>query len=174
MPNAPQQLARRGRDLAFKVATKGYRVARWGAEHALERAFGDGAAEQRERRPGDPPPSPRTFRAPAPPTAAEAVQAEREWRPPDTGGVPPDPTLERVTEEAELVGESSDIGAEGGAGPEVTVAPPWPGYDRMRARDIVDRLAGSDADLAAAVRLYEASTKGRKTVLDASLRAGRV
>jgi hypothetical protein len=44
----------------------------------------------------------------------------------------------------------------------------------MRARDIVDRLAGADADLAAAVRLYEASTKGRKTVLDASLRAGRV
>lgn len=184
MPNSAQQLARRGRSLAKKAAGTGLSFARAGAERVIERAFGEGAAKHRDRQPGHaaPPQQPRAPASPAAggspsPTAAEAVQAEqaaaRAWRPADTAASPPDASLEHVTEEATLAGESADAGAEEGAGPEVAVAPPWPGYHRMRARDVVDRLGGADADLAAAVRLYEASTKNRKTVLQAAARVTR-
>ncbi|MEX2196818.1 MAG: hypothetical protein WD844_16190 [Thermoleophilaceae bacterium] len=177
MANTAQQLARRGRSLAMKAAAKGVRVARSGAGQVLERAFGDGDAKQQDRRPADPARSPRSFGGPAAPSAAQAVEAERAeapaWRPADTDPSPPDPLLENVAEEATLAGESSDVGAEYGAGPEVAVSQPWAGYDQMRARDIVDRLGGADPDLAAAVRLYEASTKNRTTVLKAAGRPGR-
>lgn len=110
-----------------------------------------------------------------PPTAAEAVAAELAeepaWRAADTAPAPP--AEEEVDEGTALAGESSDPGAEEGAGAEVRVEPPWPGYDRLRARDIVDRLTAADPELASAVRLYEARTKARKTVLEAAARAER-
>lgn len=184
MPNPAQQLARQGRKLAKKAATTGFHVARAGAERALDKAFGDGDAERRgpqresaaEQQPTPSPAPPRTP-APEPPTASEAVEAERAearaWRPADTEPSPPDPLLEHVEEEVTLAAESADPGAEEGAGPEVAVSEPWAGYDRMRARDVVERVSAADPDTAAAVRLYEAGNKRRKTVLDAAARAGR-
>jgi hypothetical protein len=75
-----------------------------------------------------------------------------------------------VSEEPELVAEAAEAGAEDGAGAEVVVEEPWPGYDEMNAADIKDRLVAAGAESAAAVRLYEASHKGRAAVLEATAR----
>jgi hypothetical protein len=75
-----------------------------------------------------------------------------------------------VSEEPELVAETAEQGAEEGAGAEVRVAEPWPGYSRMTAADIKGRLRSEPAEVAAAVSLYEASGKGRSSVLEAAAR----
>jgi hypothetical protein len=75
-----------------------------------------------------------------------------------------------VSEEPELVAEAAETGAEEGAGAEVAVDEPWPGYDEMTASDIEDRLVTEGAEAAAAVSLYEASHKGRAAVLEAASR----
>lgn len=59
-------------------------------------------------------------------------------------------------------GPGDDVGAE------LHVDPPWDGYDRMRAADIVDRLRVADEATRAVVRLYEAQGKGRSSVLAAT------
>jgi hypothetical protein len=104
-----------------------------------------------------PPPAPE----PAPP-AEPAV--ERVAEPPPAA----EPT--HVSEEPELVAEAAETGAEDGAGAEVAVDEPWPGYDEMNAADIEDRLVGEGPETAAAVRLYEASRKGRASILEAASR----
>jgi hypothetical protein len=76
-----------------------------------------------------------------------------------------------VSEEPELVAESAERGAEEGAGAEVAIDEPWPGYDEMQAADIQDRLVTETAETAAAVSLYEASRKGRADVLEAASRS---
>lgn len=80
----------------------------------------------------------------------------------------PPPAEEHVGEEATLVAEFADRGAEGGAGPNIEIAEPWDGYAKLRARDITDRLVTSDVATAAAVELYERSHKGRKLVIEAA------
>jgi hypothetical protein len=85
----------------------------------------------------------------------------------------PEPEPAHVSEEPELVAEVAEEGAEDGAGAEVTVDEPWPGYDRMNAADITDRLVAEDTEVAAAVSLYEASRKGRASVLEAASRSLR-
>jgi hypothetical protein len=97
--------------------------------------------------------------APAQPAAAEAAPVE-----------PVEPEPAHVSEEPELVAEVAEEGAEDGAGPEIEIDEPWPGYDRMNASDIKDRLVAEGAEAAAAVRLYEASRKGRASVLEAASR----
>jgi hypothetical protein len=47
---------------------------------------------------------------------------------------------------------------------------PWPGYDEMTAPDIEDRLVTEGPETAAAVSLYEASRKGRASILEAASR----
>jgi hypothetical protein len=75
-----------------------------------------------------------------------------------------------VGEESELVAEAAETGAEDGAGAEVGVDEPWPGYDEMTAADIEDRLLTEGPEAAAAVSLYEASRKGRASILEAASR----
>ena len=114
-----------------------------------------------ERPPAEPTP-PETApaaRPPAEPTPAEAAPA---------AAAPPEPA--HVSEEPELVADVAEEGAEEGAGAEVHVDAPWPGYDDMNAADIEDRLVAEGAEAAAAVRLYEASRKGRASVLEAASR----
>jgi len=67
----------------------------------------------------------------------------------------------------------AEEGAEEGAGAEVNIDEPWPGYDRMNAADITDRLSIEGLEVAATVRLYEASRKGRASVLEAASRSLR-
>jgi len=112
-----------------------------------------------------PPPPPRgNGRAPdladvAPPDAPPAVPEE----------LIPD----HVDEEVVLVAEVAEEGAEDGAGPELRIAEPWDGYDRMAAVEICDRLTAATAELAAAVELYESARRSRRSVLDAAERALR-
>jgi hypothetical protein len=80
---------------------------------------------------------------------------------------------EHVSEEAELVEESADPGAEDGAGAQIRIGEPWPGYRTMKAAEIVARIeSGSPAELAA-VELFEMSGRKRKSVLQAAERALR-
>jgi hypothetical protein len=97
---------------------------------------------------------------PSPPPAAESPPAVADELVPD-----------HVDEEVVLVAEVAEEGAEEGAGPELHVDPPWDGYDEMKAPEIRDRLAAANAELAAAVELYESVGKSRRTVLEAAERA---
>jgi hypothetical protein len=108
------------------------------------------------------PPRPEPFRAPPPRRSGY------------NGGAPPAPVEPpHVSEEPVLVAEVAEQGAEEGAGAEVQVAEPWPGYERMTAADIKDRLRVESTEVAAAVSLYEAMGKGRSSVLEAAARRMR-
>ena len=113
--------------------------------------------------PTTPPPAPRFVRD-------EPPRPRPRPRQPDgaNGGEPA-----HVSEEPTLVAESAERGAEEGAGAEVHVDEPWPGYREMTAAQIRQRLRAADAAVAAAVSLYEAGGKGRTSVLEeAARRAG--
>jgi hypothetical protein len=102
-------------------------------------------------------PAPPT-REPAPPTAEPA--------PPQPE--PPEPV--HVSEEPELVEEVAEPGAEDGAGAAVTVDEPWPGYARMTAKQVIERLADAGPAELAAVQLYESLHRNRQTVRAAAER----
>jgi hypothetical protein len=116
---------------------------------------------ERARRPARAPSG--NGRSSEPPVAAPPPEA------PETPASEP----AHVSEEPELVAEVAEEGAEEGAGAEVHVDEPWPGYDRMNAADITDRLTVEGAEVAASVSLYEASRKGRASVLEAASRSLR-
>ena len=85
--------------------------------------------------------------------------------------VPDELIPDHIDEEPVLVAEAAEEGAEDGAGAELHVEPPWDGYDHMTAADIRYRLAAASVTEAAAVELYEASSKNRRSILDAAERA---
>ena len=99
--------------------------------------------------------------------------------PPVTGtpdvppSVPDELIPDHVDEEPVLVAEAAEDGAAEGAGAELHVDPPWEGYDQMTATDIRDRLAVATLAEAAAVELYEASGRKRRSIMDAAERAVR-
>lgn len=70
-----------------------------------------------------------------------------------------------VDREAVVV-ESSDAGAAEGAGATIHIGEPWSGYGRLRARDITAQLATAGAATLAVVKLYEATHRKRRTVLE--------
>ncbi len=147
-----------GRVVELALELTGLRRAPEGSERP--RANGGGAP------PDTPPKRPRTTapaggagrRAPAPVTGP----GPRRSAPIDA----PDP----VAEPDEVVAESADAGAIDGAGASMTVAAPWTGYDRLRAPDVIDRLAGADQAELAVAELYERAHKNRSTVLAALAR----
>jgi hypothetical protein len=75
-----------------------------------------------------------------------------------------------IEAEETLVAAVADPGAEEGAGAQVHVDPPWQGYNKMRSRDIVERLAVESAAVLSVVELYERSHRGRRSVLEAAER----
>jgi uncharacterized protein DUF1298 len=85
-----------------------------------------------------------------------------------TAGASDEPEPEHVETGVGLVAESAEPGAEGGAGPQLHVEEPWPNYDRMRAAEIVDRVAAAAEAELAVVRLYEDSHRRRREVLEAT------
>jgi hypothetical protein len=105
---------------------------------------------------------PASAAAAAPSTVAPAAAEPAEPSPAS------EPT--HVDEESELIAEAAETGAEYGAGAEVAVDEPWPGYDEMTAADIEDRLLTEGPETVAAVSLYEASHKGRASILEAASR----
>jgi hypothetical protein len=116
-----------------------------------------------ETRPSAPPEDTRNGR---PTTPAPQEPARQPPSPPPVA----EPPLEEdhVDEGSVLVAEVAEAGAEDGAGPELEVEEPWEGYDRMTAEEIGDRLSKATREAVAAVQLYEAVTKGRDSVLEAS------
>ena len=71
----------------------------------------------------------------------------------------------------ELVAEQADPGAEEGAGPEIHVEEPWPGYDRMTTPELIARLHEASDEVAAVVDLYERMHRDRRPVREAAERA---
>src|SRR4051812_27660358 len=69
---------------------------------------------------------------------------------------------QRETEAADAV---ASVGPETGAGPEIHVDAPWPGYDEMPLDEVLARLEGADAAVLAAVRLYEGTHESRQAIL---------
>lgn len=80
---------------------------------------------------------------------------------------PSDPEPAHVSEEPVLAAEVAERGAEEGAGAEIRIDEPWPGYRELHADDIVARISSSDAAELAAIQLYESAHKHRETVLSA-------
>lgn len=114
-----------------------------------------------------PGPPARPVAAPDRPAAAPTAPPEPET---PAFGEPDQPEFQpRHVEESEpeLVHSSADPGAVEGAGANLRVDEPWPGYGKMTAADIVDRLAAADRATLAAVQLYEATHRKRTTVLTA-------
>jgi hypothetical protein len=108
--------------------------------------------------------------ADSPPPPPRSTPPSAEPAPIVTGPAPEEPPLPvpeptHVSEEPELVREEAEIGAEEGAGASIRIDPPWDGYDRLGARDVIARLSGVDAAVLAAVQLYESSHRSRRTVL---------
>jgi hypothetical protein len=101
--------------------------------------------------------APRPQPQPQPPPRRESVYRADE---------PPEPI--HIEVEEELVAEVADPGAEEGPGPQISVDEPWDGYSKMKAADIVDRLAAATPEELAVVQLYESTHRGRKTVLAAA------
>jgi hypothetical protein len=111
-----------------------------------------------------PAPEPEPEAAPRPEPVAEVVQREVEQTGPAGGPPPPEP-------DAELVAEAAEPGAEEGAGPQIHVSEPWPGYDGMRAPDLIAHFGEASEEALGVVRLYEATHRGRREVMDAAERA---
>jgi hypothetical protein len=103
-------------------------------------------------RPTPPPPPPPPADEP-PPAAAEAFG-------------PPEPTRGEAARTREARREAEATA--GSPGPEIRIDEPWPGYAKLRAPDIVDRLAAADDATKAMVRLFESEHRKRRTVLAAT------
>ena len=114
-------------------------------------------------------------RSPLAEAAASAPGASAPASPEPAEAAPPAASLfastGHVDEEAELVEEIADPGAEDGAGAEMRIAEPWDGYRTMKAADIIDRLATASRAELAAVELYELAGRNRKSVVAAAQRA---
>jgi hypothetical protein len=102
--------------------------------------------------PPPPPPPPPPADEP-PPAAAEAFG-------------PPEPTRGEAARAREAAREAE--ATDDSPGPEVHVDEPWPGYRKLRAPDIVDRLQAADDATKAMVRLFESGHRKRRTVLAAT------
>jgi len=116
-------------------------------------------APPRKAAPQEPPAAPVSVAARARPNhpAYEAeVAAEPEPEPPA-----------HVDDEPELVAEFADSGAGEGAGAELHVDEPWDGYRSLTADAIKSRIDAASAAELAVIQLYEATHRGRRSVLDA-------
>jgi hypothetical protein len=160
---APLSLVRAPVRLTFRVAEFGLSTAAEAARIATELLGG-----------GDEPVVPPETGYVAPETRPAAPEPGEPEPEPDAPPAVPDELIpDHVDEGLVLVAEVAEEGAEDGAGAELTVEPPWDGYDRMTAADIGDRLAAGTAAEAAAVELYESTHRNRRSVKDAAERALR-
>ena len=140
-------------------ARLGIRVASWGVRTAvgLLPTGGDEGG----------PPSEWEGRGPTveePPAPAATVA--RPTPPPPPAAGPSEPR--RVDEEATVVAEFAEEGAEEGAGAEVALAQPWEGYDQLQADELVEQISDASDETLAAVALYERSTRARPSVIGAA------
>jgi hypothetical protein len=114
-------------------------------------------------------PSAATTPAP-PPASAQPAPPEPEPTP-APAPLPLRPEPSHVSAEPELVESFSEPGAEDGAGAEVHIGEPWPGYRHLKARDVIARLPSASREELAAVELFERAGANRKSVVVAAERA---
>ena len=116
-------------------------------------------------------PEPEPVASPPPPpvTTAPSVTAAPPAATPRPAPEPPEPS--HVSAEPELVEAFSEPGAEDGAGAQVRVAEPWPGYRHLKARDVIARLPSATREEVATVELFELAGANRKSVVVAAQRA---
>jgi hypothetical protein len=108
---------------------------------------------------------PETPRAePEPPPEPRQLYEEPSGVDEEPGGLDEEPL--HVDEGATVVAEYAEPGAEEGAGAEVKLAEPWEGYDSMKVKEILARLAEASTETLAAVDLYERSTRERASVIE--------
>jgi hypothetical protein len=185
---APVRITLRAWELGLSTAAEAARI---GME-LLDPDRGARPADFARRSPAPPPEYVDNGSAPEP----EVVVPETGYVAPEPGDVGPAPDVLDVDDGVRLkpdpeheVGRTADAPpavpdelipdhvdeepAEEGAGAELTIEPPWDGYDQMTAADIRDRLAAASPVEAGAVELYERANKNRSSVIDASERAQR-
>jgi hypothetical protein len=97
-------------------------------------------------------------RAPAPDQRAPAPEP-----PVVTTPVPPVP--DPADADATIV---ASAGPSADPGPEIHIAPPWPGYDDMNVAAVVARCRDANPTVVMMVRLYEETHKNRRGVLQAT------
>ena len=119
-----------------------------------------------EAGPAEQPPEP-TREQPVPTPLRARTHRRRPARRAPAPPPPPSPKAKEVDEEPVLTAEFAEEGAEDGAGAEVHVDEPWEGYSQMRVGEVKERLSQASTAELAAVQLYEASHRGRKSVLAA-------
>jgi hypothetical protein len=120
-------------------------------------------------RPTPPPPPPEPTPAPPPAAADErpyAPGAEPITETEAFAPAPAEPTPGEAARAREARREAEATDDSPGA--EVHVDEPWPGYRKLKAPDIVDRLGGADPAMKAIVRLYESQHRRRRSVLAAT------
>lgn len=141
-------------------------------EQLLEDPRGGGRLERRAPRPAPLRPDlngrPGAARREAPPRRPASAPADPPPAEPLAAPGPIEPAPAPV--EAELVAESADPGAADGAGAELRVEQPWPGYARLRAREVTDRLVAQSPEQLAVLLLYERAHRARSTVIEAAER----
>lgn len=115
----------------------------------------------------------------APPaTAPTATAAPPDPAPPptpyDTEPLTPlteaDAARKTIDDTDEVVAEFAEPGAEDGAGAQLEVDEPWPGFAGMTADHVIARLSSATTAELALVELYERLHKRRATVLGAAER----
>ena len=104
-------------------------------------------------------PEPERTQRPRPTPARRRRRAPKPVVPPEAKVLDDDPIL---------VEEFAEQGAEEPAGPEIHVDEPFAGYTLLKAADVIERLRAASAEEAAAIQLYEGTTKGRATVIRAA------
>jgi hypothetical protein len=167
-------LAHLGARAALLPARLAVGVAELAAEKVADALFPSEPASGRANPPaaGSAAP-PRPGRRPAPvhgdraPTPGVPLRRDTEPDAQRRNGSPPS----HVDEEATLVLESADPGAADGVGAEIRVDPPWPGYARMTAAEVIDRIAAQPESVLTVLLLYERSHRARPSVIAASERA---
>ena len=153
--------------LPLRVAVGAARIGLGVAERLIEALLPSSGAEA----PAPPAPAPVQAEPVAEPRErvepTEPVRPRRrsESRPP---AAPPRP--EHVSEEPVVVAEVADPGAEEAPGAVLSVEEPWDGYRRMKADEVIARVAEATREELAVVQLYEGTHRRRKTVLAAAER----
>jgi hypothetical protein len=126
-------------------------------------------AAQAPARPATQPPARPAAQPPARPAAQAPARAVAPAPPPEPPAPASDPA--HVSAEPELVEEFAEPGAEDGAGAQIRIGEPWPGYRHLKARDVIARLSQATREELAAVELFELAGANRRSVVVAAQRA---
>ncbi len=153
--------------VAAEVALASKALAEAVAEAAIERVRGGRNGHATRPAPMPPrPPAARSEPAPAPPPAPGPVPPpDPDPDPPPIAAVP-EPTRGQAARIREQRREAE--ATEDSPGAVVRVDEPWPGYKKMKAPEIIDRLRVADDATKAVVLMYESGHRKRKTVLEAA------